>query len=441
VTPTSSPGTIVCKFGGSSVASAAQIRKVEAILRADPRRRFVVPSAPGKQHPGDQKITDLLYTCHQLASLGLSFEEPLERIKARYREIAAELGVRSALEEELAQVTQAIAGGASREHVASRGEYLSGYILAAYLGARFVDPAEGIRLTEAGRLDPASYERLRPHLAGDTPCVVPGFYGRGPHGEIRTFSRGGSDITGAVVARAVGAAVYENWTDVSGLLMADPAIVPEARTMREVTYRELRELAYMGAGVFHEEAMFPVWQSGISILIRNTNDPTHPGTRIAPVREAGETAIVGIAGRPHFSMIVLEKALMNEQRGFGRRLLEIFERHEISFEHAPTSIDSMGVIVRDEELGDKAEAVLRDVRLLLEPDRLELVRGLALIAIVGEGMAYRVGMAARLFGAVSAAGVNVRLINQGASEINIIIAVAERDFARTVRQIYHAFVA
>lgn len=431
---------VVCKFGGTSVATAEQIRKVEAIVRADPRRRFIVPSAPGKRHPDDRKITDLLYTCHQLASQGLSFDEPYQIICDRYLEIARELEVATPLDAALSEIRAQIRGGANRDYVASRGEYLSGLILADYLGARFVDPADGIRLTADGRLDPVSYDLLAPKLQGDGLFVVPGFYGRGADGAIRTFSRGGSDISGAVVARAVGAAVYENWTDVSGLLMADPRIVPQARTIREVTYRELRELSYMGATVFHEEAMFPVRQANIPINIRNTNEPDEPGTLILPTRDASATPIVGIAGRPHFSMLFIEKELMNKERGFGRKVLEIIEEHGISFEHAPTGIDSMCVIFRDEELGDEAEPIIADIQHALKPDRVEIIGGLALIATVGEGMAYRVGTAARLFTAVGNAGVNVRVIDQGSSEINIIIGVEEKDFPTAVQAIYHAFV-
>ncbi len=432
---------IVCKFGGTSVASASQIRKVESIVRADDRRRLVVPSAPGKRVPADKKITDLLYTCHQLADQGLSFAEPWQIIRERYLEIARDLGVPTApLDIELTGIEKAIGDGATRDFVASRGEYLSGLVVADYLGARFVDPADGIRLRADGLLDPASYDLLGALLQGDGLFVVPGFYGRGADGQIRTFSRGGSDITGAVVARAAGAAVYENWTDVSGMLMTDPRIVPGARTIREITYREQRELSYMGAAVFHEEAIFPVRQANIPINIRNTNAPDDDGTLILPARDASETPIVGIAGRPGFSMVFIEKDLMNKERGFGRKMLEIIESHGISFEHAPTSIDSMGVIFHDSELGDKADALLRDIRATLQPDRLALIRGLALIATVGEGMAYRVGTAARLFSAVAGAGVNVRVINQGASEINIILGVDEKEFPTAVQAIYRAFV-
>ncbi|MDH7569641.1 MAG: aspartate kinase [Armatimonadota bacterium] len=432
--------SIVAKFGGTSLADAGQMRRVEAIVRADARRRYIVPSAPGKRFPEDRKITDLLYTCHQLAEQGLSFSEPWSIIRERYLELARQLGLGMAIEPELDRIEEAIRGGANRDYVASRGEYLSGLIVAELLGARFVDPADGILLTADGRLDPASYPRLGALLRGEGLFVIPGFYGTGPDGKIRTFSRGGSDITGAVVARAVQASLYENWTDVSGLLMTDPRIVPDAQTIREVTYRELRELSYMGASVFHEEAVFPVRQANIPINIRNTNAPDEPGTLITPTRDASGTPIVGVAGRPKFTMFFLEKELMNKERGFGRRMLEIIESHGMSFEHAPTGIDSMGVVLRDEELGDRTEELLEDIRNTLRPDRIDVITGLALIATVGEGMAYRVGTAARLFTALANAGVNVRMIDQGSSEINIIVGVEEKDFATAVEAIYRAFV-
>ena len=270
--------------------------------------------------------------------------------------------------------------------------------------------------------------------------VVPGFYGRDRQGLIKTFGRGGSDITGAVVARAVGASVYENWTDVSGLLMADPRVVENPKPIAEVTYRELRELAYAGAQVLHEETVFPARDAGIPILIRNTNAPAAPGTRIVATRDARDGNIVGIAGRTGFSTIYIEKALMNQQRGFGRRVLETLENHDISFEHLPTAIDSMSIVISNEQLGGKESEVLRELERALEPDRIELLPQMALLATVGEGMSYRVGVAGTLFDALRRANVNVRMIMQGASEINILVGVDEADFARAMQAIYAAFV-
>jgi aspartate kinase len=268
---------------------------------------------------------------------------------------------------------------------------------------------------------------------------VPGFYGADARGRVRTFSRGGSDLSGAIVARAVEAAIYENWTDVPGFLMADPRIVPDAQPIREVTYRELRELAYMGASVLHDEAIFPVRERRIPIHIRDTNAPDDPGTRIVAERDASHSTVIGIAGRKGFTAITLEKALMNKERGFGRKFLEVIEEHGISFEHLPTGIDSMSVVIREDELGDKAEAVIEDVRRVLEPDRVDVIPELALLAVVGEGMAYRSGVAARVFSALGAAAVNVRLIAQGSSEISIFIGVANDTYEAAVHALHAEF--
>jgi aspartate kinase len=303
-----------------------------------------------------------------------------------------------------------------------------------------VDAADCIRFTEAGRLDPVTYERTAEALRGEGLFVVPGFYGTDAQGQIRTFSRGGSDITGAIVARAVGAAAYENWTDVDGLLMADPRLIPNPRPIREVTYQELRELAYMGASVLHDEAVFPVREANIPIHICNTNAPEQPGTWIRPTRPPSELPIVGVAGGPGFTTIQIEKSLMNQERGFGRRVLEVLENHGISYEHAPSSIDTMSVIIRDDQIAHCKETVLEELQRVLQADRVEAGSGLALIATVGQGMSHRVGIAGKLFGALAAAGVNVRMINQGSSEISIIVGVDQADCQTAIRAIYQAFV-
>lgn len=432
-------GTIVCKFGGSSVADAHQVRKIESIVRSDPRRTHVVVSALGKRKKEDQKVTDLLYLCHDLAAAGLDISEPFHIIRDRHLELAADLGIDLNVSRLLEDVREQVQSGASRDFVASRGEYLSGRILAAYFKARFVDPADGIRFSSDGRLDEKTYDHLADLLRGGGLVIVPGFYGANPDRSIRTFPRGGSDISGAVVARALHADSYENWTDVSGFLMTDPRIVPEARPIREVTYRELRELAYMGATVLQDEAIFPVRQLNIPINIRNTNAPDDPGTMVLPKRDASGTAVIGIAGKQGFSMVFIEKALMNREYGFGRKVLEILEAHGISFEHSPTGIDSMSVIVEDEEIAGKEEVVRQDIQRILQPDRVDITRGLALVATVGEGMAFRVGVAARVFTALADARVNVRIIDQGSSEINIIVGVDQNDYQTAVRALYRAF--
>ena len=431
---------IVCKFGGSSVADAAQIEKVISIVQSDERRCFVVPSAPGKRSEEDTKITDLLYLCHELARQNVDFSEPFNKISTRYLDLSKALGVSIDMGRLLSEVECRIADGAGRDYVASRGEYLCGCILSDVLDAAFIDPAEAILFRSDGRLDDGSYRRLRTRLSDERRYIIPGFYGADAEGEIVTFSRGGSDITGAIVARAVGAEVYENWTDVSGLLMADPRMVSDPLPVEEITYREMRELAYMGADVFHDEAMFPVRAAEIPIHIRNTNRPEDEGTRILPSRELTERMIVGVAGRPNFSMLFIEKALMNQTTGFGQRVLEVVARHGISYDHTPSGIDTMSVIIQDEQLDGKGEILVEDIQRIIEPDRVELIHGLALITTVGEGMSHRVGIAARLFTALADAGVNVRVIDQGASEINIIVGVEEADLETALVAIYRAFV-
>ncbi len=439
---------IVCKFGGTSLADAAQIRKVRAIVQSDPRRRFVVVSAPGKRDPNDAKITDLLLTCWHLAAQNLDYSEPLHLIRARYDQIARDLEIAPLtypLDEaaaELEKLARREPNLATRDWMAARGEFCHALLIAEFLGARFVPSGECIRFDEEGLLDPISYANLAALMSDESAIyVVPGFYGRDRSGRIKTFPRGGSDITGAVVSRAVGALVYENWTDVSGLLMADPRVVEHPKPIEEVTYRELRELAYMGASVLHEETIFPASQAGIPIQIKNTNAPDARGTRIVATRDASEVGIVGIAGRKGFSTIYIEKAMMNQQRGFGRRVLEILETNGVSFEHMPSALDSMSVVIGDENFDQHAPTILKELERTLEPDRMELLPPMALIATVGEGMALRVGVSGRLFGALRESGVNVRMISQGASEINIIVGVSEADYERAVRAIYGAFVA
>ncbi len=435
---------IVAKFGGSSVADAAQFRKVAAIMQADQRRRILVVSAPGKRRPDEAKITDLLYLCHDMAAMATSIDEPFGLITERFLGIAAELGLDSALPGLLQTFRNELEAGCSREFAVSRGEYFCARLMAEFLDAEFVDPANHILLREGGLVDPVSYERLRARLADESRMyVMAGFYGRNRQGEITTFSRGGSDISGAIAARAAGAILYENWTDTSGLLIADPRIVDNPRAIEEISFREVREMAYMGASVFHDEAILPVREAGIPVAIRNTNRPEDVGTRIVPKLSATaltSTEIAGISGLNNATMITVEKSLMNKEIGFGHRLLGIFLQHNISFEHCPSSIDSMSVIVLDNKLRGLDQTVLDDIQRQLEPDHLNIEKDLALIAVVGEGMVRTVGIAAKIFTALAAAHINVRVINQGASEINIIVGVAADDYEEAVRAIYRAFV-
>ena len=429
---------ITCKFGGTSLADAACLRQVAEIIRANPERRFVVPSAPGKRHGSDRKITDLLYAWHSIVEQGLDASEPQGIIAERFRELARDLGVEFDIESELKAIAEAAPRHATPDFLASRGEYLNGKLLAEYLGAKFVDPADYIKFTAAGDLDDQSYELLGRALSGAGLFVMPGFYGSLPSGEIKTFSRGGSDITGAIVARASESDLYENWTDVSGFRMTDPRIVPDAKGIGEITYQELRELSYMGATVLHDEAIFPVREPGIPINIRNTKEPEHPGTLIVPNRTSKDP-VCGVAGRGGFSMINIEKPSMNKERGFGLKVLQTLDDLGVGWEHMPTGIDTLSVIVRDEELKNVGLKLVDTLKKRLDTPDVELNHGIAMIATVGVGMHHHIGIAARLCGAIANAKVNLRVIDQGSSEMNIIIGVDEADLPAAVRAIYEEF--
>ncbi|MDB5245244.1 MAG: aspartate kinase [Parcubacteria group bacterium] len=436
---------LVSKFGGTSLADADQIKKVIAIVQSNPERQYIVVSAPGKRHAGDQKITDLFKEWHRHQELKLSLTEIRRIISARYIGImrGLELGskLQSDLTQELDEIQDKIAGGASIDYAMSRGEYLSGKIMAVALGYDFVDPATCVYFDEHGKFL-NDYRVLCEALQGRRVAVIPGFYGSKPDGSIKTFSRGGSDITGAIVARAVGAETYENWTDVSGLLMADPRVVDNPRTIREVTRRELRELSYMGASVFHEEAMFPMFGTSIVTNIRNTNNPDDEGTYIVADgdRQANAGVITGVAGRKNFTVITVEKQMMNQEVGFVRRILTALEANGISFEHVPSGIDTLSVIIGDDQLDGKLQTVLDEIRQSCQPDTIEAYPNMAMIAIVGRAMVHVPGTAARVFTALANAGINIRMMNQGSSEISIIIGVENDDYENAVRAIYGAFV-
>jgi len=437
-------GTKVCKFGGSSLADARQLLKVKEIVEADVARRFVVPSAPGRRAPDDIKVTDLLYGCREAAARGDSIDAPFGQICERFSTISRELGLGIDLSSQLDEIRARIQAGASADYVASRGEFLCGQLVAALLRFEFVDAAELIHFDAQHRFDA---ERTQAHLgerlAGRERIVVPGFYGSDPSGEIVTFSRGGSDVTGSILARGVSAELYENWTDVSGMLMADPRIVENPAPIEQITYRELRELAYMGATVLHEDAIFPVRAAGIPIHIRNTNAPDDPGTQIlrdTPASERSERRITGIAGRRDFTIIYIEKTLMNAEVGFARRMLEVLERHDVPFEHLPSGIDTMSLVVGSTYLEGKLDQIQSEIETVCQADSVQVLRDMALIATVGRRMMHTPGMAAKLFGALAAAGVNIRMIDQGSSELNIIVGIESADFDTAVRAIYHAFV-
>ena len=432
----------VVKFGGSSLASARQFKKVGEIIRSDKSRRYVVPSAPGKRNDKDEKVTDLLYQCYDAASEGRSYKKILEKIKTRYDEIIDGLDLNLNLDYEFNQIEENFLKKAGRDYAASRGEYLNGMIMAAYLGYEFVDAAQVVFFDDNGNFDAETTNReLGERLEHIERAVIPGFYGAKQDGTITTFSRGGSDVTGSIVARAIHADMYENWTDVSGFLVADPRIVKNPQVIETITYKELRELAYMGASVLHEDAIFPVRKEGIPINIRNTNRPEDKGTLIveSTFRKPRYT-ITGIAGKKGFCSINIEKAMMNTEVGFGRKVLEVFERYGISFEHMPSGIDTMTVLVHQSEFEEYEQSVIAGIHRAVEPDFVEMESDLALIAVVGRGMKASRGTAGRIFSALAHARVNVKMIDQGSSELNIIIGVKNADFEAAIRAIYDIFV-
>lgn len=432
----------VVKFGGSSLASAEQFKKVGDIIRADEGRKYVVPSAPGKRFNEDTKVTDMLYQCYALAENGKDFDIELKAIKARYDEIITGLGLELSLNDEFKIIKKNFQEKAGRDYAASRGEYLNGIVMANYLGYEFLDAAQYIFFHEDGTLNgQKTAEVLGAKLDVTERAVIPGFYGACEDGRVKTFSRGGSDVTGSIVAAAAGVDLYENWTDVSGFLIADPRIIHNPQPIKSITYRELRELAYMGATVLHEDAIFPVRKEGIPINIKNTNKPEDEGTMIVESTcRQSEYTITGIAGKKGFVSINIEKDLMNSEIGFGRKVLEAFEKHGISFEHMPSGIDTMTVFVHQPEFEGKEQQVLADIHRLAHPDSIEIESDLALIAVVGRGMKAAKGTAGRIFSALAHARVNVKMIDQGSSELNIIIGVKNSDFEKAIKSIYDIFV-
>ena len=438
-------GIKVVKFGGSSLADAGQIKKAAAIIKSDAERRYVVPSAPGKRFSDDIKVTDMLYACYEKAALGEDFNQDFENIKKRYNDIIADLGLTLSLEEQFQQIKANLAH-AGREYAASRGEYLNGIVIAAYLGYTFVDAADVIVFSDEGVMQRhETVSRLRERLRNIDHAVIPGFYGKSFSGVVRTFSRGGSDVTGSLVARAVHAAVYENWTDVSGILVADPRVVNEPIVIPVITYKELRELSYMGFSVLHEDAIFPVRTAGIPINIRNTNAPEDAGTLIVPDSDAAEEAslrtITGIAGKKGFCAVNMEKGMMNSEIGFVRDVLDVFAELDISVEHMPSGIDTLSIIADAESIKGQEERLLTALRKKVQPDHLEFEPDIALLAVVGRGMRKTRGTAARIFAALAHGRINVKMIDQGSSELNVIVGVNENDLHQAIRCIYDAFIS
>ncbi len=438
-------GIKVAKFGGSSVADTIQLMKVRDIIASDSSRRYVVLSAPGKRYEQDTKMTDLLYLCHTHLVNHLPWDQLFQVVCDRFSAIAFTLGISQDtldLPKEYAKIREEMEKGAGADYIASRGEYLNSKLFAAYLGWDFIDAADVIKFDERGRFLPEpTNEVLAAELKKHKTAVIPGFYGADPSGKIITFSRGGSDITGSIVARAAKAEVYENWTDVHGFLTTDPRIVKDPQPIKYISYQELRELSYMGASVMHEDAIFPVREAGIPINIRNTNDPEHPGTIILEKTPEGSMGVItGIAGSKDFVVIAMHKYMMTTERGFMKRIISILDTYDISFEHMPTGIDTLSLVIDSRQIGNKLQDVVDDIKRSLEPDNIDVYEDIALIATVGQGMTYRPGVAAKLFTALADKGINIRMIDQGSSEINIIVGVANKDFEEAIRAIYNAFI-
>lgn len=439
-------GNKVVKFGGSSLADANQFRKVAAIIKSDEKRRYVVPSAPGKRFSDDIKVTDMLYKCCELAGSGIDFSETFQMIKDRYNGIISELGIDMPLDEDFDFIENELKKSPARDFAASRGEYLNGKVLANYLGYNFVDAADVIIFdTKGSLLLDQTVRAVRDRLRELDNAVIPGFYGRTTEGAVKTFSRGGSDVTGSIIANAVKAEIYENWTDVSGFLIADPRIVENPDVIEVITYRELRELAYMGASVLHEDAIFPVRSAGIPINIRNTNRPEDPGTMIVSddYDFSGESlryTITGIAGKKGFSTINIEKAMMNNETGFGMKILSVLYENGLSFEHMPSGIDTMSITLSTEKLAPVRDKVVAEIRKAVNPDHIEIEDGISILAVVGRRMKNTRGTVARIFAALAHARINVKLIDQGSSELNVIIGVNEHELPEAIRRIYDMFI-
>lgn len=432
----------VLKFGGSSLADAQQFAKVKAIVEADESRRVVIVSAPGKRFSGDHKITDLLYLCAAHIKYGVSCEEIFDMIRTRYLEIAHDCGLKLDLNPDFDALWAKMQEGIEKDELASRGEYFSARLMAEYLGYEFLDAAEWVKFRFDGTVDTdATYEALR-RAAGDRSVVIPGFYGVMPDGRIRTFSRGGSDITGALAAAALDADVYENWTDVSGILMADPRIVPDPLPIERITYNELRELSFVGAQVLHEGTVFPVREKNIPLNIRNTNDPDHPGTLIMESFDDVDDGrlITGIAGKKNYSIITIAKSGMSSSVGTFRQVFEVFERHGVSIEYAPSGIDCLSLVISSEKVAPCLYSILGELEKQLHPDNLHVTENISIVAAVGRKMAFRPGTSGRIFAALGEHGINIRMISQGPDELNIIVGVDTKDFAPAIQVLYNSFV-
>ncbi len=435
----------VCKFGGTSMADANAMRQVKSIIESDKDRKFIVVSAPGKRNKTDIKITDTLYKCNEEAIKDGSCKKTFSLVKDRFIEIVKDLHIDLDIQSVLDRTEKEIDQKKSADFAASRGEYLSAFVMAKFLGFEFVDAYDMIRFDSHEKLnEDYTDDKVGLRLKDVDYAVIPGFYGKDFAGNVKTFSRGGSDITGSIIARGVKADLYENWTDVSGFLTCDPRIVPDAKTISQITYKELRELSYMGASVLHSEAIFPVMKRKIPINIKNTFKPEDKGTMIVPNEmynvDDSNSVITGIAGKKNFTVLLIEKSLMNSEVGFIRKVLSVVEHYGLQVEHLPSGIDTLSVVIESEQLTDGVLTdLVNDIREAVSPDYVHVIENISLIATVGHGMARRMGTAAKLFKALADAGINIRMIDQGSSELNIIIGVANSDYENCIKAIYNAF--
>ena len=433
----------VVKFGGTSMADAKSINQVADIVKQDKKRRYVVVSAPGKRFSQDHKITDMLYACYHDLQINGECKATFDKIRERFKGIVSDLELDIDIDAYLNQVESDMLKYNSAEFCASRGEYLSAIITAAKLGYKFIDAKDIMVFNENGDFEPEiTNEKVKQVLSKVERAVIPGFYGGDESGLVHTFSRGGSDVSGAVIARAVGATMYENWTDVNGFMTADPRIVSNPKPIEKLSYKELRELAYMGANVLHPESIFPVRVGNIPINIRNTFCPEAKGTMIVPElgeKDMNNRVITGIAGKKGYSIVYIEKSMMNSELGFVRKVLAVLEYYNISFEHLPTGIDTMSIVIADSELAGKEEVVIERIKKVVNPDHIEIKSNISLVATVGHGMSYKPGTASTLCGALAKENINIRMIDQGSSEMNIIVDISTSDYEKAINAIYNAF--
>lgn len=432
---------IVSKFGGTSLANSKQFLRVKDIVLNDEDRRYIVASAPGKSDSEDTKVTDLLYLSYDLAKHKIAFSDTLEKVFNKYEEIVNGCGLNLDLTKHFEKIKLELEEGRDRDYIASRGEYLNALILSELLGYEFIDAKDLIFFNNNGNFDEKkSYDAIYEMSKKHKKAVIPGFYGSMPNKEVKTFSRGGGDLTGSIISRGVKTSLYENWTDISGFMSADPRIIKNPKKIEVITYKELRELSYAGASVLHEEAILPVTAAGIPIEIKNTFKPEEKGTIIVPdTDKKGPSEITGVSGKKHFSVINIEKIQMNKDKSFHRKLMSVLEVNGIVLEHMPSSIDSLSLIVADKYLTGKTDTIETELKSFCNPDKVAFKSGIALITVVGRGMKNSIGTSAKLFTALAASKINVRMIVQGASEINIIVGVEEKDYERAIESIYDAF--